>query len=233
MSVSNLSVGPDCILILSDTALYGADGHMVGFCQEKTFRLGGGAIAMVGRGSQHALLRLAASLALHTDFDNLTAILRPQALAAHAPVPAGITGADRAMEITVAGFSRRAGRMIARRWRWGGLDGTGADGDTLADGVHMSPAGNAPHVSTNPASPDLMVRAALRQHEIATRGGQRRICIGGLMHLTTCRADGCTTAIAAAYPDRGRWAAQFPDPNEKEYAEWLGRQTLTPLSAVS
>ncbi|HYH17621.1 MAG TPA: hypothetical protein VD995_03285 [Azospirillum sp.] len=209
MSVSNVFVGSDRILCLTDTMIY--RGNMpVGLCERKCFVSESGRFAFSMRGT-HALLQvLGPVLARVESIEHVDIVIRgvPERIGDEFFEASG-------GEITLMCWSanKQAPQSTRYKLRAGGVP---VQATTMEPGIHLAPR-MAPGVRL-PAHADeaMMVKMALGQHKVQEKFSQP-MCIGGVMHLTEVNEHGADQKIAGFYPDYSEYYDRFGCPHAAEY----------------
>ena len=219
MSVLNVAFHPDAIHLLSDTLAY-LDGKPYSLVDRKVRLSEAGRFAYGSRGS--TLLGDVLDDVLGEAGDTDTAIAVAEAFPGLIPSAVLDQYLRKGFEITVAGWSERAGDLVVRRVVLD--DERRLHTVSLNRGVILQPVGANPPALPPTVSERQMVRLALAQHAIQDRldaVGLGRICVGGVMHLTTITRAGAVQRIVATYPDYHQHAKEFGDPIADEVSEFL------------
>jgi hypothetical protein len=211
MSVANLCFKRDRVLVASDTLTYAGDDP-VGLTDRKVHVADGGRYAFSARGLVvHG--RLARALAHVPTFDAVAPLFGDLVRRLAPETRETAEG----FEVMLFGWSDAAGALCARRFR-ARRDGA-AEAVDLPHGVHLFPG-----IGDRVRLPDVvtaegLVRLSLAQAAAAERFGLR-MCIGGVLHLTSVDRAGCVQSIAGLYSGYDAHAAAFGDPNAAAVATW-------------
>jgi len=216
MSVVNVAYRPDAVWFLTDTMVY-EDGAPAGLTDTKAHIADGGRFAFTTRGNvmlgdalddllaEQPSVDEAVEVAV-AFFETLPDVVREKLLGYSFDATIGGWSA-RHDDLRVAFLYLRPGHPVETRW--------------LPHGVHLYPApANAPALPAI-VTEAQMIKLALVQHRIQERLddlGIGRMCIGGVMHLTTVDHHGASQRLIATYPDYDRHAEDLGDPNADDVA---------------
>ncbi|MFL7903973.1 hypothetical protein ACJ41P_22755 [Azospirillum argentinense] len=209
MSVVNIAVMPDRILILTDTLTYRGETPV-------SLRVRKGAISETGgfvttaRGS-----RWICDLFMHvndgaTDLDGALALWRGE-LPKIDPFLHGKDGS----ELFMVGFSHMLGGLAAVSLKSEFPEGKPVVTERdFGPGIHLAPEfpGRVEAMLPKVADEHVMQRIALAQWKVQRKTGMK-LCIGGCMWLFEVTPNGATERIVGTYPDYATHAAAFGDPN--------------------
>ena len=202
MSVCNISFGQDEILLLTDTLQYTQDKKPAGLTDTKAFISDNNNFAWTIRGSAARAEAWATVIRGVLDFDTARRMLI-DVLQGPKAEP-GFWG----IEANLFGWSDAAGKLRAVRLTLP-PDGSGFNETELSHGIHLAPAPKVMAVTMPPvADAALMVKMAMVQFKVQERHGFA-MCVGGEMHITSIRREGCRQWLAGAYPDLQQHLGQF------------------------
>ncbi len=198
MSVFNIALSADFALTASDTMVYRRK-QAVRLTDRKVHIAPSGRFVVSVRGSVMEAQAVAETLFSHADtFDAAAAFL------------SRLGGLNDA-EINIVGWSDAAGTVRALQAVHD--KHRGVTRRELSPGVHLHPSpATRPVKLPERADEALMVRLCMAQHK-ASIELDMRMCIGGVLHLTTVTEAGCEQRIVATYPDYAQHAARFGCPN--------------------
>lgn len=215
MSVSNVFVGEDRILCLSDTIVYRGP-QPVALMRGKCFVAKNGRFAFSLRGTCAFYEKVINTFIRCPDLDTMETQMP---FFPHMLGDEPLKASDG--EITLMGWSDVNEQLRAVRFDiYPG--GRPVEKNILATGFYLTPGVPGARLPKE-ADEQVMVKVALAQHKVNAHLGSV-ICIGGLMHVTTVTKNEVKREIVGAYPGYEEHANKMGCPNAREYEEFLLKQ---------
>lgn len=113
-------------------------------------------------------------------------------------------------EVTLAGWTEATGEPTVIRVTLPA--GRSLRAEHLPPGVYLAPTSANPPPLPRSVTADQFSRLALAQWRLQGRMSEK-LCIGGVMHLTTITAEDARQSIVGIFPDYDDHAKRFGDPN--------------------
>lgn len=212
MSVSNVFVGEERILCLSDTIVYRAT-EPVALMKGKCFVSHNDTFAFSLRGTVAFYRGVIDTFIRCPDLDTME---QQMPFFPHMLGDEPLKVSDG--EITLMGWSNDHQQLRAIRFDvYPG--GKPVEKAVLAPGLYLTPGIPDARLPQD-ADEEVMVKVALAQYKVNSRLGSK-LCIGGLMHITTVTEAGARRNIVGAYPEYEEHAKRFGCPNAEEYQQFL------------
>lgn len=219
MSVCNIAFDGSSVRFLTDTMIYRGD-RPVSLAQRKAEVAPSGRFAWTCRGNVFLGDIIHRHLGVAQSMDDAGPFAAELMGVFSEEVMANCAGG---IELTLAGWSDiRSALRILRLDRQIGSFTT----DEIEPGTHLWPGSKRLPPLPATVTEEQFIKMALAQWTIQDKF-DGKLCIGGVMHLTTVTRNGVEQRMAGTYPDYDKHAAAFGDPNADAVAQFrAGRRAV-------
>lgn len=215
MSVCNVLIEENRILILSDTCQYNGR-EVTGYGVPKVSISANGNFAVSVRGGL-LIGEFIKDLIMHAS--SMSTAMDVLEYGTH-EIPEGFLGPHRIFQIIIAGIANDGSLGAYQHVR--NVDDPPPEGPMWSqlDGATICPG-----VGPLPRTPNerQFLRLAGLQYDLQT-SFSIPLCVGGVMHLTEITSQGASQRIVGLYPDYHAGAAKFGDPNAEAVSAYLSMQ---------